>query len=149
MSDKNYTIQAIPTAYKSIQYKSRLEARTAIFFNYLGLNFEYEPKFFEIEKDFWYVPDFYLRDLELWVEIKGPGLYEEAYLKAKGLCKLTGQFVQVWCGNLGYNVVYSFCPNSGCNRIEKSLVLDKKFIDKFGRQRLNEALRIAIYYKFE
>lgn len=147
--NKIYTIEAIKTTYRSIRYKSRLEARTAVFFYCLGLNFEYEPELFEFSNGLWYLPDFYLPDFKMWVEIKGPDLYEEAYLKAKGLCKATNQFVQVWCGDLGYNVVYSFCPDGGCNRIEKSFVLDKKFIDKFGRRRLNEVLRVAVYYRFE
>ncbi len=147
--NKIYTIEAIKTTYKSIEYKSRLEARTAVFFDCLRLDFEYEPEVFEFSNGLWYKPDFYLPEFKMWIEIKGPDLYEEAYLKAKELCKLTNQFVQVWCGNLGYNVVYSFCPNNGCNRIEKSFVLDKKFIDKFSRRRLNKVLRVAVDYKFD
>ncbi len=147
--NKIYTIEAIKTTYKSIEYKSRLEARTALFFDYLELNFEYEPEVFKFDNGLWYLPDFYLPDFKMWVEIKGPDLYEEAYLKAKGLCKVTNQFVQIWCGKLGYNIVYSFCPNKGCNRIERSLVLDEKFINKFGRKQLNKALKVAVDYRFE
>ncbi len=144
--NKIYTIEAIKTAYKGIQYKSRLEARTAIFFDCLGLRFEYEPKFFEIEKDFWYVPDFYLRDLELWVEIKGPDLYEEAQIKAEGLCRTTGQVVEVWCGNLGFNVIYRFCPDFGRS---SGKGINEKFTDIFSRRRLNRALKVAVNYRFE
>ncbi len=144
--NKIYTIEAIKTTYKSIEYKSRLEARTALFFHCLGLNFEYEPKYFEIEKDFWYVPDFYLRDLEMWIEIKGPDMYEEAQIKAEGLCRMTDQLVEVWCGNLGFNTIYTFSPDYG---ISPGKIINKRFTDIFSRRRLNRALKVAVAYKFE
>ncbi len=144
--NKIYTIEAIKTTYRSIEYKSRLEARTALFFHCLGLNFEYEPKYFEIEKDFWYVPDFYLRDLEMWIEIKGPDMYEEAQIKAEGLCQMTSQLVEVWCGNLGFNTVYRFSPDFG---VSSSKIINKRFTDIFSRRRLNVALWQAVDYEFE
>ncbi len=143
---ENYTITAIPTAYKSVQYRSRLEARTALFFDCLGLNFEYEPKYFEIEKGFWYVPDFYLRDLEMWIEIKGPDMYEEARIKAEGLCQMTNQLVEVWCGSLGFNVIYRFSPDFG---VSSGNIINKRFTDIFSRRRLNVALWQAVDYEFE
>ncbi len=140
-----YTIKAIETAYKSVQYKSRLEARTAIFFDCLRLNFEYEPRYFEIEKDFWYVPDFYLKDLRLWIEIKGPDIYKEAQIKAEGLCRMTNQVVEVWCGSLGFNTIYKFSPDFG---MSSGKVINKKFTDIFSRRRLNVALWVAVDYEF-
>jgi hypothetical protein len=53
MSD--YTIAAIPTLYRGRQYRSRLEARWAAFFDLLGWNAEYEP--FDLGK---WSPDFML-----------------------------------------------------------------------------------------
>jgi hypothetical protein len=38
-----YTIKAIPTMYRGRQYRSRLEARWAAFFDELGWHAEYEP----------------------------------------------------------------------------------------------------------
>lgn len=38
-----YTIAAIPTVYRGRQYRSRLEARWAAFFDRLGWTHEYEP----------------------------------------------------------------------------------------------------------
>ncbi len=141
-----YTIEAIKTTYKSIAYKSRLEARTALFFDCLGLNFEYEPKYFEIEKGFWYVPDFYLKDLRLWIEIKGPDIYEEARIKAEGLCQMTNQIVEVWCGSLGFNTIYRFYPGGS---MSSGNIINKRFTDIFSRRRLNVALWQAVDYKFE
>ena len=50
---KEYTIAAIPTQYRGIMYRSRLEARWAAFFDRLGWTYEYEP--FDLGK---WSPDF-------------------------------------------------------------------------------------------
>ncbi len=50
-------MKAIPTIYKGIEYRSRLEARWAVFFERIGLDAQYEP--FEIENNgLTYTPDF-------------------------------------------------------------------------------------------
>lgn len=53
------TIQAIPTTYKGITFRSRLEARWAIYFETLGLEWHYEFEGYQLG-DCWYVPDFWL-----------------------------------------------------------------------------------------
>jgi len=63
--------RAIETRYKGYRFRSRLEARWAVFFDALGLKWEYEPEGFEL-KSGRYLPDFYLPDHKVWVEVK-PG----------------------------------------------------------------------------
>lgn len=53
-------IKAIPTRYGSVEYRSRLEARWALFFDYVGLRFEYEPGPFFWQDRLGYLPDFKL-----------------------------------------------------------------------------------------
>jgi hypothetical protein len=63
-----YTIAAIPTLYKGVKYRSRLEARWAAFFDLLGFEFEYEP--FDLGP---WSPDFLLKGGEsanVLVEVK-------------------------------------------------------------------------------
>lgn len=64
------TIKAIETRYKGYRFRSRLEARWAVFFDALGLQWEYEPEGFDLGEAGWYLPDFYLPELEAWAEIK-------------------------------------------------------------------------------
>jgi hypothetical protein len=64
------TIKAIETRYAGCHFRSRLEARWAVFFDYLGVRWEYEPEGFESSYGR-YLPDFYLPDLDLYVEVKG------------------------------------------------------------------------------
>jgi len=68
-------IKAIETRYKSYRFRSRLEARWAVFFDALGLTWDYEPEGFETDAG-WYLPDFFLKELNAWVEVKPQHLNE-------------------------------------------------------------------------
>lgn len=68
---EKYQIKAIPTRYDGIVFRSRTEARWAVFFNSLKLRWEYEREGFEIGESTKYLPDFWLPQLDFWVEIKG------------------------------------------------------------------------------
>ena len=67
------TIQAIETQYKGYRFRSRLEARWAVFFDALDIPWEYEPEGFELGNGIRYLPDFWLPAQECWVEIKPRG----------------------------------------------------------------------------
>ena len=64
-------MKAIQTKYNGYHFRSRLEARWAVFFDKLGIKYEYEPEGFELPSGR-YLPDFYLPEIDsgLWVEIK-------------------------------------------------------------------------------
>jgi rubredoxin len=64
-------IKPIETVYKGYRFRSRLEARWAVFFDALGIKWLYEPEGFTLEDDTHYLPDFFLPDYNLWIEIKG------------------------------------------------------------------------------
>ena len=68
MSD---TISVIQTFYNGHKFRSRLEARWAVFFDALGIKYIYEPEGFNLPDGLSYLPDFYLPDLKIWVEVKG------------------------------------------------------------------------------
>jgi len=63
--------RAIETRYKGYRFRSRLEARWAVFFDALGIAYRYEPEGFDLNGLF-YLPDFYLPAEEpaSWVEVK-------------------------------------------------------------------------------
>jgi hypothetical protein len=67
------TIKAIDTVYAGHRFRSRLEARWAVFFDTLGVRWEYEPQGYEVGcyETRRYLPDFLLPDSGLWVEVKG------------------------------------------------------------------------------
>lgn len=59
----------IPTNYNGHTFRSMMEARWAVFFDYFGFQWDYEPDGFEVDGEK-YLPDFYLRDFDLYVEVK-------------------------------------------------------------------------------
>lgn len=64
-------MKVIPTHYKGYFFRSRLEARWAVFFDALHIKWEYETEGFEFDGGIRYLPDFWLPDFNLWVEVKG------------------------------------------------------------------------------
>lgn len=66
-------MKAIPTRYKGYNFRSRLEARWAVFFDALGIKWEYEPEGYELSDGTRYLPDFRLNlpsGLTTWIEVK-------------------------------------------------------------------------------
>jgi hypothetical protein len=55
-------ITAIETRYAGCRFRSRLEARWAVFFDACGIRWEYEPQGFIGARGHHYLPDFYLPD---------------------------------------------------------------------------------------
>lgn len=91
-------MEPLPTLYKGIQFRSRLEARWAFWFDRMTIPYQYEPQSFQVEPDLFYVPDFWLPSQEMYVEIKpdAPSSAEER--KAIGLHRVTGQKVFIFAG---------------------------------------------------
>jgi len=67
------TIKVIETEYNGLRFRSRLEARWAVFFDSVGIKYQYEPEGYEVqagEETFRYLPDFYLPDIGCHAEVK-------------------------------------------------------------------------------
>lgn len=64
-------IKPIETYYNGYRFRSRLEARWAVFFDSLGIPYLYEPEGFVLPNGDWYLPDFYLPDCKQFFEVKG------------------------------------------------------------------------------
>lgn len=90
-------MKAIQTRYKGYHFRSRLEARFAVMFDALGLKWQYEPEGYDLGNAGWYLPDFYLPDLDAWVEVKAKQLNEDEREKAFALSSFTGKPVIELC----------------------------------------------------
>ena len=71
-------IRAIETSYDGCRFRSRLQARRAVFFNAAGIEWEYGAEGLRLEDGCWYLRDCYLPSVlledgtkGLWVEVKG------------------------------------------------------------------------------
>jgi hypothetical protein len=67
-------MKAIETRYNNYRFRSRLEARWAVFFDTLGVPYEYEREGFELG-GVYYLPDFWLPEQQCWVEIKPESVF--------------------------------------------------------------------------
>lgn len=63
------SLKPIPTLYAGIEFRSRLEARWAMYFDLLGVEWIYEIEGF-ILKSGCYLPDFYLPKFKVFCEVK-------------------------------------------------------------------------------
>lgn len=95
-------IKAIETVYKGYRFRSRLEARWAVFFDALGVRWEYEKEGYDFGFIGRYLPDFWLPDHRLWVEIKGNNPTENEHRLAGELARVTEWPVVIFNGQVGF-----------------------------------------------
>lgn len=81
-------LKALPTEYRGLQFRSRLEARWAVFFDTLGIPYEYEREGYDLD-GVWYLPDFWLPSIDSWVEIKPKKITDEERDKLRMLSEVT------------------------------------------------------------
>lgn len=72
----NRGAHGITVNYSGVTMRSKLEARWAIIFDLLGINWDYEPCHYEVGPGLGYLPDFYLPELEIWAEVKGHPFFD-------------------------------------------------------------------------
>lgn len=100
-------IPAIETHYGGCRFRSRLEARWAVFFDTLGIEWQYEPQGFELPSGR-YLPDFLVGDdsgPRAWIEIKGPYPTAREQQLAVELALVTNTFVAILHGDIPRQLV--------------------------------------------
>lgn len=83
-------IQAIETRYNGYRFRSRLEARWAVYFDAIGIEWEYETEGFEWPDGLRYLPDFWLPQVSMWAEAKPMQFTDNELEKVKRLVIGTG-----------------------------------------------------------
>jgi len=73
-------IRPIQTKYRGYHFRSRREARWAVFFDAAKIRWEYEPEGFDVDGTA-YLPDFYLPDMDCYFEVKGTSNYDIEVLR--------------------------------------------------------------------
>ena len=82
-------IKAIPTRYKGYHFRSRLEARWAVFFDRMCIKYAYEHQGYDLGEAGWYLPDFEVTTPQgrtMWYEVKPAHIKTDA--KAEALSSL-------------------------------------------------------------
>jgi hypothetical protein len=99
--------KAIETNYKGYRFRSRLEARWAVFFDVLGVEYRYEIEGFNLEgacylPDFWFphsVKDFAKEGWGMWGEIKPREIEAAEYQKVVALVESTKHNALIFQGD--------------------------------------------------
>lgn len=126
-------LKAIETVYNGYRFRSRLEARWAVFLDTLKIPYEYEKEGYELPSG-WYLPDFWLPSLNLWMEVKPTDPSDLEQRKCHELTKASGHSMILMYGEIPYphpdshmwggEIPYSdfpygsgqmFCPEGGDN----------------------------------
>ena len=126
-------IKAIETVYNGYRFRSRLEARWAVFFDALGVSYEYEPEGFKLPSGKIYLPDFRVKcygcrgeisnnPFDLYIEVKGKmTVYDAERIIEFARAEEFGlpDFLQ---GHIGYPVlIVGNIPPSGCSHDSSSV----------------------------
>lgn len=72
-------MRSLEAIYQKRRFRSRLEARWAMFYDSVGVEWAYEPEAIDLGK-FSYQPDFWLKPFQAWNEIKGEIVDDKAGL---------------------------------------------------------------------
>lgn len=119
-------LKAIKAEYKGYRFRSRLEARRAVFFDACGVKWEYEPEGYDLGDGTYYLPDFllhgvtvnhatYAESCNIYVEAKGQmndtdadkiKRFAEAGMPEDGMCGLPKTAV-FSCGRMPFIVAYN------------------------------------------
>ena len=96
-------IKAISTLYNGYRFRSRLEAKWALYFDALGIQYEYEPEGYVFNDGTCYLPDFYLPQMESYFEVKPYSISEKDAIEAKDkleyLAEGTNKFAMICYGD--------------------------------------------------
>lgn len=103
-------MKAIETIYHGYRFRSRLEARWAVFFDALGFGWTYEPEGYELPSGLRYLPDFSFQDWNLICEVKPKEPLSIEFRKARELASASGQNVLMLCGAPGLPNIHMIDP---------------------------------------
>jgi hypothetical protein len=123
-------IKAIETIYRGWKFRSRLEARWAVFMDELGVEYRYEPEGFDLD-GIRYLPDFYLPKLKCWLEIKPDAPTNDEREKAIRLCLAKDEPVVIFAGESWSDIVgYQFTswPDETKDSLTEKVMSNKKAV---------------------
>jgi hypothetical protein len=81
-------VRPIETRYAGCRFRSRLEARWAVFFDEMRIPWQYEVEGFTLSDGHRYLPDFLLPDCGTWIEVKGGAAHLDISLIKRAACDL-------------------------------------------------------------
>lgn len=130
-------IKAIETSYNGYRFRSRAEARWAVFFDTAGIRYRYELEGFELPCGR-YLPDFYLPDLDYWFEVKGQQPTPDEITRCGFLYDATSKSILIAVGPPEPNPQIIHIPLILTDKEAESLSIVPKFYIAEDRRNANE-----------
>lgn len=132
--------RAIETSYKGYKFRSRTEARWAIFFDAAGIEWQYELEGYRLGELGLYLPDFWLPKAKAFAEVKGQEFTVAEINLCRRLAAKSGHPVIMLAGG----------PEVGAYRVEmpSGLLEERVFLPK-DQERVGEAVAQARSARFE
>ena len=89
--ERKYKFNVVRQQYNGVQFRSRLEARWAVWFDAMGIPYVYEPEGVVLWRGGVYLPDFYLPRHHggVYCEVKPNEFTEDEKKKCRMLCRVT------------------------------------------------------------
>lgn len=128
------TITPIQTKFDGRHFRSRTEARWAVFFKALSFPYEYEKEGFDLDGR-WYLPDFWLPGFGRFLEVKGAEPTPQEILLCQRLSTASGKGVWLVSGQPQEMATqwWSFEPNGDAHEREVFLA-DRRNAGEFWLQ---------------
>lgn len=129
-------VKPIETVYDGYRFRSRLEARWAVFFNAVNAEWEYEPEGFDLGKLGWYLPDFFIKirpeesilkkfpNAGYWCEIKGRTPTGEELQKLSAVAKYTKHHGYLLQGSPGKHAAWLLSNTGAIDSLERRELCD-------------------------
>lgn len=110
-------IKAIDTRYNGHRFRSRTEARWAVFFDELGIKWFYEHQGYSLENGVPYLPDFFFPEHNAFAEVKGVDFSDDELEKCRQLSGLGGMVFLLPGPPAAKSYKFYQCGNEGCEII--------------------------------
>lgn len=146
-------IKAIETKWKGYRFRSRLEARWAVFFDALGLRWRYEPEGYDLGGGAWYLPDFFIEGnghRGPYIEIKGAAPSKAEIEKMETLCEGLGAYGAILFGEIGANGWISIHKEVGRDFDEQHNAFNGLYpLCRYSDEQIADAVNAARAARFE
>jgi hypothetical protein len=125
-------IKAIETQYRGYRFRSRTEARWAIYFDALGVKWEYELEGYALSSGDLYLPDFYFPRYDAFGEVKPSNFEKDS--KHRDFVDESGKFLLLFVGPPSENPNFLFWRegNNGDVRSAEGWAFADEIRGKFG-----------------
>jgi hypothetical protein len=131
-------IKPIETIHNGYRFRSRLEARWAVFFDTLGIKYEYEKEGYDFGDGVYYLPDFWLPQVNMWAGVKPEKLTSLEMRKCNLLVDYTKNECLLLIGTPENKPYFATCGIYVDNKFGETVMMKEYYLTMYHRYPHNE-----------